>query len=643
MDKRGLARCITVARYDHDQQAFHEPGHEPAHTLLPPFEQAKTTMIQKRPDLLHEVLDNQRSQCMLLDENLKVVHINPGGRMELHILANTLGTYLPGFDPDHLEGANLQHLLKPHILQQLQQALQHHQVIEGEVTLGSHILVYKISALGGSADKPAGYLVNWFDVTTQRQRAEQERFLQGFTRAASDGARRGILFTDLAGQITYANPVAITLLMQGPAAQAATHPESLVGRPLTTLFPHDLPGPELLQHQSPWRGELRYGKHDLSLEIQAVEDEQHKQLGWLIYCDDLTEEKRAMAAIRSLIQQAGKGDWHGRLDLDHFHGFLRHLAEDVNELLDAITGPLIGGPLATMAAHIERLAAGEIPPRLDGDYQGDFAIIQNSLNTLIATITSIVEAITNASQTIVQATFEITVGHQDLALRTQRQAAALEDLLKTMEELAQTTGQAAERAGETSDAAGLMRDQAISGSALANQTVAVMREIAQQGSRSITYSSIVDELALRSNILAFNAAIEAAHAGAAGGGFAVVAREMRLLSGRSAAAAREIKRLLQESNQKIARGDAWVRRTSCSFQSITATINQVTDLIIEIATGAEGQWQRINLSKQDIAHLNTLAQQNAALVEQTSAASASLNQQAQQLRELLSFFRIDGH
>ncbi len=591
--------------------------------------------------MLHEVLDNQRSHSMLLDENLQVAHINPGGRMELHILTDALRAWLPGFDPDHLEGTNLQLLLKPQILQQLQQALQRNQAIEGEVTLGSRILVYKISALGGSASRPAGYLVNWFDVTSQRQHAEQERFLQGFTRAASDGARRGILFADLGGQITYANPVATSLLMQGPTAQDAALPEPLTGRHLTALFPHDLPWPEPLQHQSPWRGELQYGQHCLALEIQAVEDEQGKRLGWLVYCDDLTEEKTAMAAIRSLIQQTGTGDWHGRLDLDQFHGFLRNLAGDVNELLNAITGPLIGGPLAAMAAHIERLAAGEIPPRLDGEYQGDFAIIQNSLNTLIANITAIVEAITNASQTIVQATHEITIGHQDLALRTQRQAAALEDMLKTMEELAQTTGQAAERAGEASDAGGIMRDQAISGAELANQAVAVMREIAQQGRRSIAYSSIVDELAFRSNILAFNAAIEAARAGAAGAGFAVVAREMRLLAGRSAGAAREIKRLLQESNQKIAMGDEWVMRTSSGFQSITASINQVTDLIIEIAVGAEGQWRRINLSRQDIANLNTLAQQNAALVEQTTAASASLNQQAQQLRELLYFFKVD--
>ena len=598
--------------------------------------------MQTRPDLLREVLDNQRSHTLLLDEHLQVMHVNPGGREELHALADAIRSWLPGFDPDRLEGANLHKLLEPQTLQRLQQALRHKRTLEGEMALGGRTLVYKISVLGASVGKPAGYLVNWFDVTPQRQRAEQERFLQGFTRAASDGARRGILFADLDGQITYTNPVAESLLVQTGTNRQLQPQYSLIGQHLSTLFPGELPQFELLQQQTLWRGELQYGERCLAVEIQAVEDEQHRKLGWLVYCDDLTEEKMAMVAIRSLIQQAGRGDWHGRLDLEHFHGFLRSLAGDVNELLDAITGPLIGGPLATMAAHIERLAAGEIPPPLTGEYQGDFAVIQNSLNTLIHNITAIIHAITNASLTIIQATHEITVGHQDLALRTQRQASALEDMLTTMEELAQTTGQAAERAGETSDAAGSMRDQALSGADCSSQAVTVMRDIAQQGRRIVAYSSIVDELAFRSNILAFNAAIEAARAGAAGSGFAVVAREMRLLAGRSAGAAREIKRLLKESNRKIAMGDEWVTRTSSSFQSITATINQVTDLIIEIAVGAEGQWQRINLTKQDIADLNALAQQNAALVEQTTAASASLNQQAQQLHELLHFFRLDA-
>ena len=594
-------------------------------------------MTKTRPDLLREVLNNQRSHTMLLDDNLLVVHVNPGGHSELRELREAIQVWLPGFDPDCLEGADLNAMLRPDTLHGLQQAMHKNNNMEGEVTLGGRTLVYKVSVLGAASDKPAGYLVNWFDVTAQRQRAEQERFLQGFTRAASDGARRGILFADLDGQITYANPVASTLLPQQPAS-----PQALIGQHLTALFPHELPWPDLLQQQHPlWRGELQYGRHCLDVEIQAVEDEQQKRLGWLVYCDDLTEEKLAMAAIRSLIQQAGRGDWNGRLDMSHFHGFLRSLAGDVNELLDAITGPLIGGPLAAMASHIERLASGEIPPLLDGDYQGDFATIQNSLNTLIHNITAIVDAITNASQTIVQATHEITVGHQDLALRTQRQAASLEDMLTAMEGLAQTTGQAAERAGETSDAAGTMRDQTLSGTDLANQAVTVMREIAKQGKRIVSYSGIVDELAFRSNILAFNAAIEAARAGVVGSGFAVVAREMRLLAGRSAGAAGEIKRLLQESNQKIALGDEWVGRTSSGLLSITTTINQVTDLIIEIAVGSEAQWHRINQTKQDIADLNALAQQNAALVEQTTAASASLNQQAQQLHELLHFFRID--
>ena len=260
-------------------------------------------------------------------------------------------------------------------------------------------------------------------------------------------------------------------------------------------------------------------------------------------------------------------------------------------------------------------------------------VMRSSLHHMIVQVRS-------GSDTIAGASAEVAMGTQDLSSRTEAQASSLEQTAAATEQLSSTVQTNAESANRASQLAGDATGVAERGGAAVAQVVGTMEAINTSSRKIVDIIGVIDGIAFQTNILALNAAVEAARAGEQGRGFAVVASEVRSLAGRSADAAKEIKALITDSVDKVGVGTEQVAQAGATMQEIVTGIQRVSDIVAEIASASREQSMGIVQINQAVTHLDTVTQQNAALVEETSAASSALQDQARQLANVAATFKL---
>jgi methyl-accepting chemotaxis protein len=255
-------------------------------------------------------------------------------------------------------------------------------------------------------------------------------------------------------------------------------------------------------------------------------------------------------------------------------------------------------------------------------------------------LVDIVGQVRRGTETIGTASREIAAGNIDLSSRTELQASSLEKTASAMEELTSTVKQNAENAREANQLAASASDVARKGGEVVSQVVGTMGEINSSASKISDIIGVIDGIAFQTNILALNAAVEAARAGEQGRGFAVVASEVRNLAQRSAAAAKEIKTLIGDSVEKVERGSKLVGQAGVTMDEVVASVRRVTDIMGEIANASAEQSAGIEQVNMSIIEMDSMTQQNAALVEEAAAAAQSLQDQAGELARVVSIFRL---
>ena len=256
-------------------------------------------------------------------------------------------------------------------------------------------------------------------------------------------------------------------------------------------------------------------------------------------------------------------------------------------------------------------------------------------------LVGIVEQVRRGTETIGTASREIAAGNIDLSSRTELQASSLEKTASAMEELTTTVKQNADNAREANALAATASDVARKGGEVVSQVVGTMGEINSSASKIADIIGVIDGIAFQTNILALNAAVEAARAGEQGRGFAVVASEVRNLAQRSAAAAKEIKTLIGDSVEKVERGSKLVGQAGVTMDEVVASVKRVTDIMREIADASAEQSAGIEQVNGSIIEMDSMTQQNAALVEEAAAAAQSLQDQAAELARVVSIFKLD--
>lgn len=299
----------------------------------------------------------------------------------------------------------------------------------------------------------------------------------------------------------------------------------------------------------------------------------------------------------------------------------------------------LGAEPVALAEVASQVAQGDLQP-VAGTAQAEPGSVLASLGAMQASLASVVGQVRQASNAVTVGSEEIAGGNVGLLQRTEEQAANLQNASSSMEQMTASVKHNADSARQATQVATLASEAAHKGGAVVAQVVSTMGEITASSHKMADIIGVIDSIAFQTNILALNAAVEAARAGEQGRGFAVVAGEVRALAGRSADAAREIKGLIDGSVAKVEQGARLVEDAGATMTDIVEQAQRVASLIAEISTATAEQTDGIAQVGEAVAHLDRSTQQNAALVEQSAAAAQTLKQQAAQLAETVSVFRL---
>ncbi|MET3134342.1 methyl-accepting chemotaxis protein [Oxalobacteraceae bacterium GrIS 1.11] len=302
----------------------------------------------------------------------------------------------------------------------------------------------------------------------------------------------------------------------------------------------------------------------------------------------------------------------------------------------------VSRPLNTALKIAQTVAAGNLNSHIDVTSSDETGLLLQALKGMNDSLKNIVGQVRGGTETIAVASREIASGNLDLSSRTEQQASALEETASSMEELTSTVKQNAENARQASQMAVSASDIALQGGAVVAQVVDTMGAIKASSKKIVDIIGVIDGIAFQTNILALNAAVEAARAGEQGRGFAVVASEVRNLAQRSAGAAKEIKFLIEHSVEQVDAGGKLVGQAGDTMNQIVASVQRVTDIMGEISSASHEQEAGIEQINQAIGEMDTVTQQNAALVEEAAAAAASLQEQAATLQQVVGVFTLDG-
>ena len=301
----------------------------------------------------------------------------------------------------------------------------------------------------------------------------------------------------------------------------------------------------------------------------------------------------------------------------------------------------LGGEPAYAAQIAGRIASGDLAVAVHTK-TGDHSSLLFAMKEMRDSLARIVSEVRSSTDTINTAAGEIASGNLDLSSRTEQQASSLEETASSMEELTSIVKQNADNARQANGLANSATDIARKGGSVVSEVVQTMGAINDSARKIVDIIGVIDGIAFQTNILALNAAVEAARAGEQGRGFAVVASEVRNLAQRSAAAAKEIKALIDNSVEKVDAGTKLVDQAGATMVEIVESVKRVTDIISEIASASHEQASGIEQVNQAVSQMDEVTQQNASLVEQAAAAAESMQDQAGRLSQVVSVFKLSA-
>lgn len=342
------------------------------------------------------------------------------------------------------------------------------------------------------------------------------------------------------------------------------------------------------------------------------------------------------AGMAEVVNAAADGDFTQRISKDYEDDNLNRFAANINSLLAGVEEGV-----AETGRVVKALAEGDLTKRMSGDFRGIFGELKSDVNEAVSRLTELMAQVRMTTTTISHSSNELRISAGDLSKRTEQQAAALEETSAALDEITSVVKSSTERTTEATKMVADAKDKTEASAKVVGEAVSAMGRIEQASGEISQIINVIDEIAFQTNLLALNAGVEAARAGEAGKGFAVVAQEVRELAQRSARAAKDIKELINRSGDEVERGVALVQRTGSALEDIQAYVVQINAHITTIAKAAHEQSTGLNEVNNAINQMDQVTQQNAAMVEESSAATATLSNEAAALVDLISKFKTD--
>ena len=305
-------------------------------------------------------------------------------------------------------------------------------------------------------------------------------------------------------------------------------------------------------------------------------------------------------------------------------------------------GAALNHAIDQLAAGLEKLSSGDLTAHIDTSFEGDLERLRRDFNESVQKLAETLGDISHATSAVRGSISEITAASDNLSRRTEQQAASLEETAAALDQISSTVRSSADRAEQASSMVSATKKNAENSGTIMRETITAMEKISESSGQITQIITVIDEIAFQTNLLALNAGVEAARAGEAGKGFAVVAQEVRELAQRSAGAAKEIKELIANSSDQVEAGVSLVNRTGSALTEIENEVSRINDHIDSIVTSSREQSTALGEVNSAVNQMDQMTQQNAAMVEQTNAATQGLGEEAGRLEKLIARFQIPG-
>ncbi|MBU2985446.1 PAS domain-containing protein [Saccharophagus degradans] len=582
-----------------------------------------------------------QANVMLADNDLNIIYMNDTVTEMLQVREKELQEHLPTFKVKDLIGTNVDTFHK---------SPAHQRKLLGELktpyktTLNIGDLVFGLIATPwlDSQGVRLGTVVEWLDKTEEVKKQNE------LAAIAAENARVRYALDSVTANVMIADPEGTILYMNESVNGMFKNAESDIKRDLPNFDSRTLLGTNMdVFHKNPahqrnlltnltgtYNGGAKVGGRTFTVIANPIFVD-GKKIGAVVEWADRTAEVAIEREIDEMVSAASQGDFTKQISLDGKQGFFLGLAKGLNDLVSTVEVAL-----NDISRVLGSMARGVLTERITRNYEGSFGELKENANGTIEKLTDIIGKIRTASNAISTAANEIAQGNADLSQRTEEQASSLEETASSMEEMTSTVRQSAENAQQANTLAMSAQKKAGEGGQVVSKAVEAMGAISESSKKINDIIGVIDEIAFQTNLLALNAAVEAARAGEQGRGFAVVAGEVRNLAQRSAAAAKEIKELIRDSVSKVEDGTVLVNRSGETLEELVSSVETVSNMMREISNGATEQTSGIEQVNTAISQMDEMTQQNAALVEEASAAGEAMAEQAARLMEEVSFFTI---
>jgi len=492
----------------------------------------------------------------------------------------------------------------------------------------------EIGQLGSSMKVMIKNLKRNIDET--QQRADEASRI----RMALDNVSSSVMMADNERNIIYLNFAADKLFGEAEADFRKElpdfHSDQLLGSSIDTLHRHaDHQASQLENLEKPYESEFVIGGRTMRTVANPVINPQGERLGTAVEWTERTAEVAVEAEVESIVAAAREGDLSRRIETHNKQGFFKELGGGINSLIEQVE--LIFQDLSEV---MSMMAQGNLTHPVRGQYHGSFEVMKGNVNGTLDNLRGTLGELRESMDEMRTTADEISAGNNSLSARTEQQASSLEETASSMEELTSTVSNNADNAQQANQLAANARNKAEEGGAVVGQAVQAMDAINTSSAKIAEIIGVIDEIAFQTNLLALNASVEAARAGEQGRGFAVVATEVRNLAGRSATAAKEIKELIKDSGEKVQLGAELVDKSGGTLEEIVDAVKKVSDIIAEIAAASSQQSAGIDQVNRAVTSMDEMTQQNAALAEQTSAASASMSDKTAEVNGMVARFEV---
>lgn len=457
---------------------------------------------------------------------------------------------------------------------------------------------------------------------------------------ALDYIYANVTVSDPQGNLIFINESAIKLFGELSIDHARSfNKDTILGTPLNNFFNN----PELTTiYNTPLKETkslfLSFWEHDFKLIINPVFDDNGEYVARVTQWLDITSEVVVEQEIKRIVVDANNGDLSGRISTDQKEGFFADLANGINSLIGGMENVFID-----IDSAMKNIATGNLTQPINKHYTGTFGSVKDSVNNTIIQLESMVRELQNVSTGINAYAAEISSSNDELSKRTEQQASSVEETASSMEEI---TGTVRENSSNTTAAitlAAQAQEVSSEGVGVVQKSITAMESINDSSRQIEEIIGVIDEIAFQTNLLALNAAVEAARAGEQGRGFAVVASEVRDLAGRSSDAAKQIKKLISDSVQRVSKGTELVNNAGLTLDEIANSIGKVNSIISEIAHSNEEQSRGIELVNNAVTLIDSATQQNSSLAEETSSVAVKLSNRSIELDSMIGKFTISNN